>query len=91
MGYSYVNESKMSRVMRKTFCICENKGARQLHSNCKADQRLCFCYTDSTITLLINPKFPVCVGHVQKPHCWFSHDAAKMSYKRKYPLQKEQP
>ena len=43
----------MSRVMRKpTFCICENKDADQLRSNCTADQRLCFPYTDSTIPLL---------------------------------------
>ena len=35
------------------FCLCENKGADQLRSNCTADQRLCFRYTDSTL----NPKF----------------------------------
>ena len=40
--------------MRKsTFCICENKGADQLPSNCEADQRLSFCKTDSTIPLLL--------------------------------------
>ena len=39
--------------MRKpAFCICENKDADQLRSNCAADQRLCFRYTDSTIPLL---------------------------------------
>ena len=39
--------------MRKpAFCICENKDADQLRGNCKADQRLCFLYTDSTIPLL---------------------------------------
>ena len=39
--------------MRKpVFCICENKDADQLRSNCAADQRLCFRYTDSTIPLL---------------------------------------
>ena len=39
--------------MRKpTFCICENKGADQLHGDCEADQRLCFRYIDSTIPLL---------------------------------------
>ena len=39
--------------MRKpTICIYETKGADQLHSNCEADQRLCFRYTDSTIPLL---------------------------------------
>ena len=44
----------MSRAMRKPdFCLCENKGADQLRSNCEADQRLCFRYTDSTIPLLL--------------------------------------
>ena len=33
-------------------CLCENKGADQLRSNCEADQRLCFRYMDSTIPLL---------------------------------------
>ena len=43
----------MSLVMRKlAFCICENKDADQLRGNREADQRLCFCYTDSTIPLL---------------------------------------
>ena len=42
--------------MRKpTFCICENKGADQLRSNCKADQHLCFRYTDSTMPVLFQP------------------------------------
>ena len=36
--------------MRKpTICICENKATDQLRSNCEADQRLCFRFTDSTI------------------------------------------
>ena len=43
----------MSSVMKKNaFCICVNKGVDQLHSNCAADQCLCFRYTDSTIPLL---------------------------------------
>ena len=43
--------------MRKSdFHICENKGADQLRSNCEADQRLCFCYMDSTIPLLLVSK-----------------------------------
>ena len=33
-------------------CLCKNKGADQLCGNHTADQRLCFCYIDSTITLL---------------------------------------
>ena len=45
--------SQMSRVVRKpALCICENKDADQLGGNHEADQRLCFCYTDSTIPLL---------------------------------------
>ena len=49
----YGESSNMSWVVRKPgFCICENKGTDQLHSNCAADQRLCFHYEDSTIPLL---------------------------------------
>ena len=44
--------------MRKPdFGICENKDADQLRGNREADQRLCFRYIDSTITLLPNTKF----------------------------------
>ena len=47
----------MSRCMGKpTICIGENKVAEQLRSNCEADQRLCFRYTDSTIPLLSKSK-----------------------------------
>ena len=39
--------------MRKlVFCICKNKDADQLRSNCAADKGLCFRYTDCTIPLL---------------------------------------
>ena len=49
--------SHMSRIMRKPdFCLCENKGADQLRSNCEADQRLCFPYMDSSISLLSKSK-----------------------------------
>ena len=45
--------AQMSRVVRKpAFCICENKDADQLRGNREADQRLCFRYIDSTISLL---------------------------------------
>ena len=47
----------MSCAMRKPdFCLGENKGADQLRSNCEADLRLCFRYTDSTIPLLFKSK-----------------------------------
>ena len=80
----FCQRMNMSCFMRKpTFCICENKGADQLHSNCKADQCLCFPYTDSTIPLLSKPKFPVschllclyrpvCVGPVRSTLLVFS-------------------
>ena len=38
---------------KPTICICENKDADQLHGNREADQRLCFRYTDSTLSLLL--------------------------------------
>ena len=48
----------MSLVVRKpAFCICENKDADQLRGKREADQRLCFRYTDSTISLL--PKYEI--------------------------------
>ena len=38
--------------MRKpAFCICENKDADQLRGNREADQRLCFRYTDSVLSI----------------------------------------
>ena len=40
-------------MRKRDYCLCENKGADQLRSNCEADQRLCFGYSDSTIPLLL--------------------------------------
>ena len=41
ISWQFLND--VSPVMRKpTVCICENKGADQLHSNCEADQHLFF-------------------------------------------------
>ena len=65
---------QMSHVMRKPdFYLCENKSADQLCTNCTGDQRLCFCYSYSTIPPLPLPKIsrlyllrlyrPVCVRH----------------------------
>ena len=49
--YSFIH---LSRIVRKPdFCLGENKGADQLRGNREADQRLCFHYTDSTISLLL--------------------------------------
>ena len=55
------------------FCLCENKGADQLRSNCEADQRFCFRCSDSTIPLLlkynISSLYPSSVT-VQPGKCW---------------------
>ena len=73
---------------KPTICIGENTGADQLRSNCEADQRLCFRYTDSTIPLLLKSKIsciwlaPVTVigrfvsDLVGNPNGWFSHAQA---------------
>ena len=43
-------------MRKQDFCLGENKGADQLRSNCEADQRLCFRYADSSISLLSKSK-----------------------------------
>ena len=64
-------------MRKRDYCICENKGADQPRSNCEADQRLCFCYTDSTIPLLSTSKissFQPSVSYlVGNPKDRFSH------------------
>ena len=68
---------------KPTICIGENKDADQLRGNREAD----FATRIVQFLFYLNPKFeasssflclyrPVCVGPVQKPHCWFSHEAA---------------
>ena len=43
-------------MRKQTFCICKNKDADQLRGNREADQRLCFRYIDSTISILSKSK-----------------------------------
>ena len=52
-----ISSNQGYQMMEPAVCICENKDADQLRSNCAADQRLCFRYKDSTIPLLF--KLPV--------------------------------
>ena len=55
-------ENNLSRIRRKPdFCLCENKGADQLRSNCEADQRLCFRHSDSTIPVLLKSEISSCL------------------------------
>ena len=67
---------------KPTICIGENKGTDQLRS--KADQRLCFRYTDSKIPLHFQPlSICDCTARfvsdlVRNPNCWFSHAQAQM-------------
>ena len=50
----WYNTARMSlNTSKPDFCLCKNKGADQLCSNCTADQRLCFHYMYSTIHLLL--------------------------------------
>ena len=44
------------RMGKPTICTGENKGLDQLRSNCEADQRLCFHYTDSRSEILSKSK-----------------------------------
>ena len=70
--------------MRKpAFCIYENKDADQLRG--EADQRLWFCYIDSTIPLLPKPLAILCgctawfvSDQVGNPEDRFSHNEAHL-------------
>ena len=73
---------------KPTICICENKDADQLCSNCTADQHLCFRYTDSTIPLLLNEisslisvtaQTSLCLTWLKTQIVRFSHVKAHMS------------
>ena len=69
--------------MRKhDFSICENKGADQLHSNCTADQRLCFATLIVQPLFFLNPKFSassVAVQTLSKPEDRFCRDSAQFA------------
>ena len=72
--------------MRKpAFCICEDKGEDQLHSNSAADQRLCFFNKDSTIPLLLQSEIPSVIAQPSlsdldgNPNDKFSHGAAQIT------------
>ena len=85
-----VGSYQMSQHMRKpTICIGENKAADQLRCYRETDQRLCFCYSDSTIPLLeseissfwpasVSVQAGLCVRLSPNPNCWLSHAQAQM-------------
>ena len=77
---TFVNEPHREKT---SFCICENKDTDQLRGNRKADQRLCFHYTDSTIPLLSRSEISSCAARfmsdlVGNPEDRFSHDKAQI-------------
>ena len=76
-----------------TLCICENKGADQLRSNC--DHTFVFATRIVQFLYFLSQKFPaschlkcldssVCVdpGPVRKIHCWFSRVATHIMVAR---------
>ena len=70
--------------MRKSgFSICKKKDADQLRGNREADQRLCFRYIDSTISLL--PKYEISSLQpssvvVQAGLCWTWSETQKTGF-----------
>ena len=83
----------LSHLMGKpTICIGENKDADQLRGDA-AKLISAFVFATRIVQFLfyLNPKFqasssflclyrPVCVGPGRKPHCWFFHEAAHLSF-----------
>ena len=75
------------RHKKPAFCMCENKDADQLRSNCAVDQCLCFRYTAITITLPpkseISSLYPSSVAlqsdHVGNPEARFFRDEAQFN------------
>ena len=76
---------------KPTSCIGENKDADQLRGNREADHAFVFATRIVHFLFISNPKFQasslllclyslVCVGPVRKPHCWFSHEAAHLTF-----------
>ena len=83
-AFHYIIKGATSRENQQS-AYAKTKDADQLRGNREADQRLCFCYSDSTVPLLLKSSSSflclyrlVCVGPIRKPHCWFSHEAAQM-------------
>ena len=77
-------------MWKRTICICENKDAAQLRGNREQISAFVFATRIVQSLFLLNLKFqasscllclysPVCIGPVQKPHCWFSHEVAYFS------------
>ena len=85
-----LHNSKLSRCIKKsTICICENKDADQLYSNCTADQPLCFRYSDRTgllrhiqslkrLAFFCDSTDRFVLDLVGTPDLWFYHAIAQL-------------
>ena len=89
-------------MRNQTFCICENKDADQLPSNCEAGQRLYFATPIVQFLCSLNPKFPdsspllclykpFCVGPVRKPHCRLIYAPYMVQRDASYMVQRDHP
>ena len=66
LEHSLENPQSMCHTRRKAAsCLCGNKDTKQLGNNCTADQRLCFCYTDSADLLISKPEIVFATRIVQ--------------------------
>ena len=65
---------------KPTICIGENKGTDQLRSNCEADQRLCFRYSNSTIPLLCY--VPGVTRRLRKPTSWLASNKLCLKFNK---------
>ena len=74
---------------KPTICIGETKTQISFAVSAKLISAFVFATRIAQFLFYLNPKFqasssflclyrPVCVGPVRKPHCWFSHEAAKL-------------
>ena len=90
--FAYHHNDNLSCIMRKpTFCISENKAQIRFPVTAKLISTFVFATRKVQFLSFLNPIFPssshllrffssVCVRPGRKPHCWFSHDVAHISF-----------
>ena len=70
-------------MRKRDVCICENKGADRLHSNCAADHHLCSSYIDRTIPFLYKSRISSLLSSsvaVQPGLCWTWSETHKSGF-----------
>ena len=84
---------KLEKKRDCTICVAKTKAQIRFAVTVKLISAFVFATRIEQFLYFLNLKFPgsshllclyswVCVGPVQKPHCWFSHDAAQLYRKR---------